>query len=63
MKKHSEVVSEEQKHKAEWSQISPKVPQRHSVFTPGGVLHSNNYLRLFVCSLLLFDLFKYSIKN
>lgn len=22
-----------------------QVPQRHSVFTPGGVLHSNNYLR------------------
>ena len=38
------------------SHITLKVPQRHSVFTPGGVLHSNNYLRLFAH-------FKYSNKK
>ena len=36
------------------SHILLKVPQRHSVFTPGGVLHSNNYLRL-LCSSFPFD--------
>ena len=44
------------------SNILLKVPQRHSVFTPGGVLHSNNYLRLFA-PFLLFQIFKQEFSN